>query len=250
MTTLREDIPDAIDVVVRRALEPDREKRWPDLDSFLKALEEAYTTGKIPAGLVPAEELPVPTGPGAIDQETQFSDANRPTVTATQPPPQRRRGRAWVIAGMLAGILAAGGGYGGYELVMNRPVTVEQNNLSVQVPREWDEKAASSDPDALLVSTSTTQWPTSPTEAGVFVGVVNATKLPSSATPPTGCQTAAPNTDPVGEQQAATFRYRCGTNPPVVERYLKISETQLLRIQVRSPDQEQLEDVLNSAQSK
>jgi hypothetical protein len=247
MTTLREDIPDAIDVVVRRALEPNRDKRWPDLDSFLKALEEAYTTGKIPVGLVPAGELPVPTGPGAIDQETQLSDADRPTVAATQPRAPQRRGRAWVIAGMLAGILAAAGGYGGYELVMRRPVTVEQNNLSIQVPREWDEKAASSSPDALLVSTSTTEWPTSATEAGVFVGVVNAANLPSTATPPTGCQTAAPNTDPVGEQPAATFRYRCGTNPPVVERYLKISNTQLLWIQVRSSDPQQLEDVLNSA---
>ena len=54
MTTLRKDIPDAIDVVVRRALEPNRDLRWQDLDSFLNALREAHATGKIPAGLIPA----------------------------------------------------------------------------------------------------------------------------------------------------------------------------------------------------
>ena len=63
MTTLREDVPDAIDVVVRRALEPDRDKRWPDLDSFLNALREAHATGKIPAGLIPADGAAVPAGP-------------------------------------------------------------------------------------------------------------------------------------------------------------------------------------------
>ena len=60
MTTLREDVSDAIDVVVRRALEPDRDKRWPDLDSFLNALREAHTTGQVPPGLVPAAEMPHP----------------------------------------------------------------------------------------------------------------------------------------------------------------------------------------------
>ncbi len=79
MSTLRDDVPDAIDAVVRRALEPDRDKRWPDLDSFLDALREAHETGKIPAGLVPAEDLPVRAGPGA--------STRRPRSR----PPMRRR---------------------------------------------------------------------------------------------------------------------------------------------------------------
>jgi hypothetical protein len=59
-----------------------------------------------------------------------------------------------------------------------------------------------------------------------------------------------PDKDRVGERPAATFRYDCDANPSVVERYLQVSGTQLLRIQVRSPDQEELENVLNSATFK
>ena len=39
-------------------------------------------------------------------------------------------------------ILAGGGGYGGYQLVMSRPVTVAESPVSVEVPRSWDEKSA------------------------------------------------------------------------------------------------------------
>ncbi|HEY0471039.1 MAG TPA: serine/threonine-protein kinase [Kribbella sp.] len=245
MSTLREDIPDAIDAVVRRALEPDRDKRWPDLDSFLDALNEAHTTGKIPAGLVPAEELPVPTPPGAIDQETELADENRPTVAAAEVPARRRSGRARAIAALAAVVLAAGGGYGGYKLVMSRPVTVTTANLSVQVPREWREKSTQAD-QALLVSTNTGSWRTDGGVPGVFLGVLSTPNLPSTSTPPVGCSAASPTTAKVGGQDAVTFAYSCGGNPRVVERYLKISAGRSLQIQVRSSDPAELNDVLQS----
>ncbi|GAA1650929.1 hypothetical protein GCM10009744_48210 [Kribbella alba] len=245
MSTLREDIPDAIDAVVRRALEPDRDKRWPDLDSFLDALNEAHTTGKIPAGLVPAEELPVPTPPGAIDQATELSDANRPTVAATEPTARRRSGRAMVVAALAAVVLAAGGGYGGYKLVMSRPVTVTAGNLSVQVPRQWTEKSTQAN-QALLVSTNTGSWRTDGAVPGVFLGVLGTPNLPSTSTPPAGCSAAPANPAQIGGKDAVTFEYSCGSNPRVVERYLKISSTQTLQIQVRSSDSAELNDVLQS----
>ena len=249
MSTLREGIPDAIDAVVRRALEPDRDKRWQDLDSFLDALTEAHTTGKIPAGLVPAEEVPLRAAAGKLDQQTQLSDANSPTVAVTADARVRRSGRARAIAAVAAVVLAAGGGYGGYELVMSRPVTVEDSSghLSVEVPREWTQKseAAPESTAALLVSTDTAKWQANAAEPGVFMGVLKQTTLPKTTTPPDNCKAVAPDTSAVADKAAATFRYDCDV--PVVERYLKISDTEIVRIQVRSPDPDQLDKVLNSA---
>ena len=265
MSTLRDDIPPAIDAVVRRALEPDRDKRWPDLDSFLDALNEAHTTGKIPAGLVPAEELPVKAGPGGLDQATQLADANRPTIAPlagalTETPaaeeapaeasPRRRSGRARWIAAVLAVVLAAGGGYGGYELVMSRPVTVEDNSqrLSVKVPREWTQKSvntAQNSQPALLISTNTTAWQNEQNVAGVFVGILGASTLPTSGTPPKNCTAGDKNFDNVGDRKAATFTYNCDQST-VKERYLALSGSGSVRIQVRDNDQAELQKVLDS----
>jgi serine/threonine protein kinase len=245
MSTLREDIPDAIDAVVRRALEPNRDKRWPDLDSFLNALREAHETGRIPAGLVPAEELPVPAGPAGIDQDTALSDANAPTVTPTTianlEPPRRRSGRAWTIAVLAAVVLAAAGGYGGYQLVLSRPVKVTSGNLSVEVPREWNQKAVGN--GTLLVSTNTGSWQTN-SVPGVFVGMAGA--VPATTTPPAGCQPATPNPSTINGKQATTYLYPCGDAGSVMERYIKLSDTQSVRIQVHDTDPNQLRKVLDS----
>lgn len=262
MSTLREDVPDAIDAVVRRALEPDRDKRWPDLDSFLDALQEAHQTGKIPAGLVPAEDLPVLAGPGGVDQATALSAANAPTVTPggsagvaeanTSPAallasPKRSR-RAWAVTAVLALILAAGGGYGGYRLVMSRPVTVGTGTVSVKVPRTWDQKSTN-DATALLVTTDTSHWQSDSKVPGVYVETVTATTLPKVGKTPAGCKSTGQ--DP-GDQQI-TFYYECTdaatqAKSTVGERYkVALPGTTLLRAQARSSDRQEVADVLNSA---
>jgi hypothetical protein len=243
MTTHRAEIPDAIDVVVRRALEPDRDKRWPDLDSFLNALREAYTTGKIPVGLVPAAAMPAPAVPGRIDQETALAADNQPTVAK----PARRSGRAGLIAVLAAVVLAAGGGYGGYQLVLSRPVTVESGDLSVKVPRAWEQKAENATGPALLVSTNTSSWQTDPATEGVYLGVVKASALPTTATAPPGCTAGQAVDSNSGPTAIVTFTHSCNKNPSVVEQYRQINETTLLRIQVRDRDQDQGAEVLASA---
>lgn len=239
MTTLREDVTDAVDVVVRRALEPDRDKRWPDLDSFLNALREAHTTGKIPAGLVPAAEMPAPSATTApVDQATALASASQSTVGAK---PQRRR-RAGVFTALAAVVLAAGGGYGGYQYVLTRPVKVENQNLSVEVPRLWKQKAVD-DGKSLVVSTNTSNWQTDPKTEGVYVGVVNATQLPTSATVPAGCSGFSRLT----AGKVATFTYTCDGVAAVVEQYQQVNDTTLLRIQVRAVDEKTRTQVLDSA---
>ncbi|MEU8225952.1 serine/threonine-protein kinase [Kribbella sp. NPDC048915] len=239
MLTLRDDVPDAIDVVVRRALEPERDKRWPDLDSFLNALREAHTTGKVPAGLVPAAEMPAPSTPtGQVDQETALASANQSTVAVK---PQRRR-RAGVITALAAVVLAAGGGYGGYQYVLTRPVKVEHGRLSVEVPRQWGEQATAE--NSLLVSKDTSTWTSNPETEGVFVGLVDATALPTSATPPGGCTGGDPERD--GED-VVTFRYTCSGVPTVLEQYKRVDDAHLLRVQVRDDNAIQRQKVLDSA---
>jgi hypothetical protein len=241
MTTLREDVPDAIDVVVRRALEPDRDKRWPDLDSFLNALKEAHSTGVVPPGLVPAADMPTPVkaAAGAVDQATAPVTAN-PQTAVVRP---KRSARARVIAVIAALVLAAGGGYGGYRYVLSRPVKVETNNLSVEVPRDWSQKASTD--QKLLVSADTGAWSASPDVEGVYVGVRDATALPTVAEALTGCQAAPPDTS---TQDVVTFTYTCSGHPPVVEQYRKLpGGQQQLWIQVRTNDAEARQQVLGSA---
>jgi hypothetical protein len=254
MTTLRSDIPDAIDVVVRRALEPDRDKRWPDLDSFLNALQEAHKTGKIPASLVPAEVL---AQPGGVDQPTALSDANAATVAgveaaapaslAAPTQPVRRSGRAWTIAALAGIVLAAAGGYGGYQLVLSRPVTVEAGNLSVEVPRNWKEQSITTgDAPALLVSTDTQSW-RSAEVPGIFMGKRASGTLPTAATPPEGCTAGAPDTNTVGGQAAVTFNYTCENNYKVIERYVATADSKSVWIQLRGTDTNLLQTILSSA---
>ncbi|HET6989295.1 MAG TPA: serine/threonine-protein kinase [Kribbella sp.] len=276
MTTLREDVPDAIDVVVRRALEPDRDKRWPDLDSFLNALREAHTTGKVPAGLVPAEEMPTPVpATGDVDQATALSGASQQTtanqqadptqptgltpagsgqatdstqpVGAGRPPAARpkRSARSGVIAVLVALLLAAGGGYGGYKYVLSRPVKVEDKPLSVEVPRAWSQKAV--DPGkSLVVSTNTSTWLSNPDTEGVFVGLVASSRLPTSATPPEGCTTVGPERDEIDDQQVATFQWPCSEGPSVLEQYRQVNDTTQVRVQVRDDNATTRQAVLDS----
>jgi serine/threonine protein kinase len=241
MTTLREDVPDAIDVVVRRALEPDRDKRWPDLDSFLNALREAHTTGKVPAGLVPADAMPTPAATtGSVDQATALASANQSTVAVA---PKRRR--AGVFTALAAVVLAAGGGYGGYQYVLTRPVTVEAGHLSVAVPRSWSQKAVDDD-KALLVSTSTSGWQSNSDVEGVYLGEVAAQQLPTAGAAPPGCNASGPKNEVIGDQQAVTFVYTCGSSQ-VVEQYRQVNPSTLLRVQVRDNDPKQRQEVLDSA---
>jgi hypothetical protein len=244
MTTLRADIPDAIDVVVRRALEPDRDKRWPDLDSFLNALREAHTTGKVPVGLVPAAQMPTAVAtPGGVDQATALASANQLTVAT----PARRSGRSRVIAALAAVVLAAAGGYGGYQFVLSRPVKVTSNDgLSVDAPRAWSQKAENSTGPRLLVSSDTSKWQTSRTVEGVFLEVVVGTTLPTTTTPPPGCQPGSLARGKSDDDDIVTVQYECD-GPAVVERYRQLDGGKQLRVQVRDSDATQREEVLGSA---
>jgi hypothetical protein len=148
-----------------------------------------------------------------------------------------------VLAALLAVVLAAGGGYGGYELVRTRPVKVEHERLSVEVYRDWDQKSEGDGP-SLLVSTDTAKWQTDSGIEGVFVGVIDGTALPKTGTPPPGC--SASTTDPKTPTNVVTFKYGCD-GPSVDEQYRLLDGGKLLRIQVRDDNPGRRAAVLASA---
>jgi hypothetical protein len=286
MGSLREEVPAAVDAVVRRALEPDRDRRWADLAGFLTALRTAHETGELPPGLEPVTALPgdrlAPVGIG--EQRTALSSTSMPTMvgagpvpaTAEAPEPVKQaaaeraadqaeteagrggRRRAQVIAGLAALVLVAAGGYAGYEAVSRRPVKVTDTSgqLSVEAPRSWSEKAIDGwtppgrpAQPGLLVSVDTAAWQSSAGAHGVFVGIVPGSTLPATVSMPSGCASRqkAPDRGSVDRAPAVTFRFECANGTWVVERFVQVAPQKSLRVQVRAGTAEQAEDVLASA---
>jgi len=128
---------------------------------------------------------------------------------------------------------------------------VESGGLSVEALRDWSQKAEDNAAHRLLVAKNTAKWQTDPSVEGVFVQVVNGTKLPTTGTPPPGCQ---PDTTPDGGQtadgqQLATFRYDC-SGPSVTEQFRQLNSSTQLQIQVRDDNSTTRETVVNSVQYK
>jgi hypothetical protein len=284
MSSLREEISDALDAVVRRALEPDRERRWADLSSFLTALRTAHETGEVPAGLEPATALPTHglAAGGIGEQATALSPASEATLAGSPPTAlagpaaskeaesieegaagpakdeRRRTSRgARVIAGLAALVLAAGGGFAGYEIVSRRPVKVTDSmgRLSVETPRSWSQMSINGwtppggkEQPGLLVSSNTHAWQSASGAPGVFVGISPGTTLPTAVPVPSGCGPLGGADDGrVGDKTAVTFRFSCKDRSTVVERFVQVADQESLRVQVRAYTLQQAEDVLATA---
>lgn len=173
-------LPEQVDLAIVRALQPDREKRWPDVQSFTRELVGALnetTHDFVPPKVASRETIAVAISDDA-GENTALSDENKPTIVKTpapsetvaaptEPPadppapatpgaepgaapgvepgpPKRRRGR-WVVAAVLALIVGGGGGFFGQRYLAEREViTVSQGNFSVDVPRGWAKSVAQS----------------------------------------------------------------------------------------------------------
>ncbi len=165
-------------------------------------------------------------------------------VAPVAAPVKRRSARTWVLTSILALLLAAGGGYGGYQLVMSRPVTVTEGKLTVKVSREWNQKSTNADKTALLVTTDTQQWQTNSNVPGVYLAVQAGT-VPKTGKPTSGCT-------PVSENPASTatdnalFYYQCGPDHYVGERYQLVQGVGVLWTQVRSSTRADVNEVLGS----
>ncbi|WUV27015.1 serine/threonine protein kinase [Kribbella sp. NBC_01484] len=83
------DLPDLVDAAIVRALDPDREKRWPDVQSFTRELVGALdeTTHDFPLSIRESVTVAVPAGPEEDGEPTALSDANTPTIVKTSSTP-------------------------------------------------------------------------------------------------------------------------------------------------------------------
>ncbi|MFF0265577.1 serine/threonine-protein kinase [Kribbella sp. NPDC004536] len=205
------ELPEQVDAAIVRALDPDREKRWPDVQSFTKQLVGALdeNTRDFPLRetieVVSDDSDPEPDG-----EKTALSDENQPTIVkAEEEPPsetvdvlpapaepepvaepapattakkKRRTGR-WVVAALLALVVGGGVGYGGHwYLAGHKLVPVAQNGFQLELPEAWAHSRATSNwtvpgtkasAPAFRVSEDA-DW--SGKTPGVFIGV-SSTKL-------------------------------------------------------------------------
>ncbi|MGW1341827.1 serine/threonine-protein kinase [Kribbella sp. NPDC002412] len=81
-------LPEQVDLAIVRALEPDREKRWPDVQSFTRELVGALnetTHDFVPAKVAGRETVAVSISDDG-GEVTALSDANKPTIVKTPAP--------------------------------------------------------------------------------------------------------------------------------------------------------------------
>jgi serine/threonine protein kinase len=250
-----------VEAVVRRGLAPDREQRYPDVPAFVAALGKAL--GDDGAGSLPARWLP-------LDPELT-QPGNRPSLVPTPdelpaPTPPRRR-RPW-LAAALALVLLVAGGIGGYAWWRDshdmKRITDRSGTLSVMVPASWARWVSvdgwvppdSTFNQAALSVGNGEHWGEARDGHGVFVGLMPEDKLPTRLPQHPSCTTVgAPRSDTTGiarqtGRDPSVTVVSSGCPGVIVERATQINATMLLWVQVRAPDKETAERVLDDVQTR
>jgi eukaryotic-like serine/threonine-protein kinase len=231
LRTLRPEVPEVIEAAVQKALALDRDERWPDVTAFADALTAA-------------EPAAIPASASRIERE--------PT-----PPPPRTGTRTWVVAGLAAAVLGAGGAYAGVRLGTNRQwleASDTTDTVSVRVPRSWAGELAgsgwippgsSANQPGLLVSADNDRWAEPGSGVpGVFAGLLETRGLPTTIDPPQDCGPGAVERE---DMSVTAVFPGCPNGTTTYERVV-LQAGRAIRIQVRrSPDDEkQVYKVLDS----
>jgi serine/threonine protein kinase len=258
LSTPEREFSDEVDAVVRRALDPDPEQRWPDVTAYTTALRDAL--GERASSGMPERWLPIDpqlTQPGA-----------RPTALPDDSPlpeptlPRRRRRRNRVLAAVVGLLALAGGGIGGWTWASSDhpDVTLADDSgaLEVTVPDEWAGyvgAAGWTPPDgetaypALSVG-STESWtaPDDPGE-GVFLGILPGTELPALMPEHPECDSAEEPVSGGGEEPSTTVVHADCPGGVTVERVVQVAANRLLWVQVRSADRATANRVLDAVET-
>lgn len=265
-------VPDRIDQAILRALQPDRDQRWIDVETFTREL-----VGGLDETTRTFEPRPAARpDPGVdADSERTVSVAETPapvvslpvelTVDAAAPAPasapRRRRRSVWIVAAVLAALLGGAGGYAGQRyLAADQLVSVGSGVVKVKVPRGWASMVSEADwlppgsagtQPAVLVTAEGNSWTDMrSSEPGVFAGL-----MPGSAGPPElakyeGCSGASevatePQGDGLGRWTLVSLD--CGREGAVVlQRVVDTADRKRLWIQVRADDQSRARQVADS----
>jgi eukaryotic-like serine/threonine-protein kinase len=246
------DLPDEVESALGTALAPDREDRWPDVPSYVAALEGAL--GEHPAARASGPEAWIPPDPELTRPAPRPSPVSSPTDVVPLPTRRRRR-----LVGVLLGLLAlALGAAAGFSLQQGRTrevtVTDDSGQLSVTVPHTWAAATATSawvPPSsrtefAALSAGSAPGWnEAGSTAPGVFLGLFLGDHIPSRIPDHPECDSRL---DPVvgtsGGIDSTTVTFT-GCPGVTVERVLQVTENRLLWVQVRSDDRATANGVLD-----
>jgi serine/threonine protein kinase len=276
------ELPEQVDAAIVRALDPDREKRWPDVQSFTRELVGGLdeTTHDFPLSI--REVIAVDTD--HLGAKTTLSDENQPTLVkvaepsesadaetvaveataaseeATEkvepqpaPAPKRKRGR-WVVAALLALVVGGSAGYAGqWYLSSRKAIVVSQGQFQVTVPRAWAKSMAQTDwlapgskarTPAFRVSRDA-DW--SAATPGVFIGVAGS-KLALPDNKVLGCK-PGPAYPGTFDDRPTTDRVSsgcAGADMVLFERVVDRGDGGSLLVQVITSDAARAAEIANS----
>jgi hypothetical protein len=254
LSTDERPYPPEVEAVVSRGLAVGRADRWPDVASYVAALDAALApvAGEVVEPWLPLD--PHLTQLGAAPS-IKVDEAPLPAPT----PPRRTR-RRWLAGAAAATLVVAVAGIGGYVVAGGGPDTATLDDvdgaLSVTVPIAWDRAVADdgwqppgekAEYPALSVGT-TSGWSDDPDAQGVFLGVLPGTELPSRVPGHPECAAARQPVTANGGETVTVVYTRCGAGV-VVERVVQLTDNRLLWVQVRSATSATANQVLDSVET-
>ncbi|WP_406050204.1 serine/threonine-protein kinase [Kribbella sp. NBC_00889] len=265
------ELPEQVDAAIVRALDPDPEKRWPDVQSFTRELVgglDETTHGFVPASYG-IRDTSVVDSPADDSETTALSDANQPTIVkpapeepeetapavasvepATEPaaaPKRRRRRGRWVLAAVLALIVGGGVGFGAQRYLSAREVVpLSYSWVNLEMPKGWAKSVADADWQppgttnsypALRVSQDPSWSTRSP---GVFIGMTDAqvTRLSVGSGKSFGCVADEEITTSTVNGSAVTERFSTGCgegSSMLLQRVVDTGTTGSMLVQVLVP---------------
>ncbi|WP_395658992.1 serine/threonine-protein kinase [Nocardioides sp.] len=251
--------PAEVEAVVRRGLAADRAERWPDVASFVAALEDALA----PVVVDDAASSWLPVDPDLTQPGARPSA--RPSHDSLPAPVPPRRGRARLLAGGLVGVLAVAVGLGVGFWVEQRgegdeTVGDDTGTLFVTVPDDWARAVAADgwtapldggEFPALSVGTTADWTDVRSSAQGVFVGILPGTELPAQMPRHPECDTAQEPVDSSFEDRdSRTVLYTGCPGGVTVERVVQLAANRLLWVQIRSADSATANTVLDAVDTR
>ncbi len=269
--------PAAVDVVVRRALARDPEDRWPDVTTFVEAVEAAVeqTAGPLDDGptlpwlpldpdVTRAGAGPTSGGGGATGDEWAAA-GGRAARSAGDERASRPRSWPYAAAALVLGAVAAVGSF-----VVARDLATERvpdlavvsdtsGTLEAEVPGEWtavsggDGWTAPQDEagyTALSVGTVRDWTAETSTGHGVFLALMPGSDLPDRMPGHPECDARQAPYSESGSQPSRTVVHSGCPGGVTVERVVQVAADRLLWVQVRSPDNATANRVLDSVTTR
>ncbi len=240
--------PEALEAVVQRALAPDREERWPDVETYVAALTAAASGQAVPAGLARELRNPELTAVGARPSPGPVSQTD---VDRDQPDsvPGRRRLRWHLVLAAVVAVALGGGAAWAYESQRDplSTITDEQGSISLQVPRSWQTTVSDNGwrPPGQGIDFPGISVAGDDDASAVFAGLMPGGRLPDQLPGHPECGNVEPTVmGDVGDESAETVVH---TDCPgvLVERVIRVTSNRWLWVQVRSPDRATVNQVLD-----